>query len=155
MDSAITLKAESQQALLHFARDTVQNQCLSAHAPSPSRALRAQIPARAGAFVTLKIGKALRGCIGTFDANRALVDVVHEMAIAASTRDPRFHPVRKEELAQLHFAISVLGPPRPVVSLEEIVVGRHGLIVGLGRQRGVLLAKVPWSMAGIVTSFYQ
>jgi len=96
-----------------------------------------------GAFVTLHSKKGdLRGCIGMILGYKALDETVAEMAVAAGTQDPRFDRVSADELDDLRFEISVLTPPRVVKSAEEVEVGKHGLIVGNGFGRGLLLPQV-------------
>jgi len=96
----------------------------------------------AAAFVTLHTQGQLRGCIGHVEADRALGDVVASCAVSAATGDPRFHPVTSAELDALEIEISVLGAFEPVHSIEEIEVGRHGLLVESGWRRGLLLPQV-------------
>lgn len=96
-----------------------------------------------GAFVTLKVNGELRGCIGYPLPYKPLYQTVIEMAVAAATEDYRFPPVTEEELKDLIIEISVLTLPRKVNSPEEVVVGRHGLIVSKGFHKGLLLPQVP------------
>lgn len=95
----------------------------------------------AGAFVTLHCGERLRGCIGTFEADGALIHTVARMAVSAATMDPRFPPLRDEELADLRIEISVLSP-RQVAKAEDLVVGEHGVYLAVDGRRGVLLPQV-------------
>jgi AmmeMemoRadiSam system protein A len=95
-----------------------------------------------GAFVTLKREGRLRGCIGSLVGSMPLYETVQKMAIRAATTDPRFPPVRAEELPFLEIEISVLGPLRPIERIEEIVVGMHGLVMVHGNHSGVLLPQV-------------
>lgn len=95
----------------------------------------------AGAFVSLHRRGDLRGCIGTFAADKAVVDTVREMAVAAATRDPRFSPLDPSELDDLEIEISVLSPARRARA-DEVTVGRHGLLVSRDGRRGVLLPQV-------------
>lgn len=99
--------------------------------------------ARLGVFVTLKTGGRLRGCIGRIDAPKPLYLGVMENARNAAFADPRFPPVKENEYSFLSIEISVLTPLTPVLSEDEIVVGRDGLVVEMGRNRGVLLPQVP------------
>jgi AmmeMemoRadiSam system protein A len=62
--------------------------------------------------------------------------------VAAASQDPRFSPVTLADLAAAHLEISVLGPIQPVTSVEDIEVGRHGLIVSQGYSKGLLLPQV-------------
>ncbi len=96
-----------------------------------------------GVFVTLKKHGDLRGCIGLIQGVEPLGDAIKEMAVAAATRDPRFPPVTLEELKEIDVEISVLSPLMPVTSLDEIVVGRDGLLLKKGFRSGVLLPQVP------------
>jgi AmmeMemoRadiSam system protein A len=97
---------------------------------------------RRGAFVTLKAAGRLRGCIGMVEAHAPLKSTVREMARAAAVGDPRFNPLRAEELDGVSIEISVLSPLRLLDSPEDIVVGVHGLVVEKGRRRGLLLPQV-------------
>jgi AmmeMemoRadiSam system protein A len=94
------------------------------------------------AFVTLRVGGALRGCIGTFESRDGLWETVHEMAVAAATRDPRFPRLGAADLDALGVDISVLAPARRVSDPTEIEVGRHGVEIRRGPRRGLLLPQV-------------
>jgi AmmeMemoRadiSam system protein A len=97
----------------------------------------------AGAFVTLRTHEGdLRGCIGSIQAVEPLYKAVASSATAAAFRDPRFEPLRPGELERLELEISVMGPIEPVVKIDEIVVGRDGLILSRGRRAGLLLPQV-------------
>jgi AmmeMemoRadiSam system protein A len=96
-----------------------------------------------GAFVTLKAGGELRGCIGYPLPVKPLDETIAEMAVAAASEDFRFTPLTAEELEETTIEISVLSLPRPVASPEEVEVGRHGIIVAKGSRRGLLLPQVP------------
>jgi len=94
-----------------------------------------------GAFVTLRRRDRLRGCVGQLPSKDALIHVVAHCARAAALEDSRFEPVRSVELAELEIELSVLSPLFAVTP-EQIEVGKHGLLVSLGWQRGVLLPQV-------------
>ena len=95
-----------------------------------------------GAFTTLHLHGRLRGCIGYVFATQSLYRTVAETAKAAAFDDPRFQPVTLDEAPALKVEISVLSPLRPIAP-EEIVIGRHGLVVSQGSRRGLLLPQVP------------
>jgi AmmeMemoRadiSam system protein A len=96
-----------------------------------------------GAFVSLHtLDGELRGCIGSIHPVAPLVHAVSHSAVHAATRDPRFHPVRVEEVGGLHIEISVMSPIVVVADVEEIVVGRDGLIITQGGRAGLLLPQV-------------
>jgi len=95
-----------------------------------------------GAFVTLKISGRLRGCIGHIEATQALRRTIRAMAKAAAFQDPRFPPLTAGEISSATIEISVLSPLERISRPEEIEVGKHGIIVERGFQRGLLLPQV-------------
>ncbi|HUO34826.1 MAG TPA: AmmeMemoRadiSam system protein A [Candidatus Acidoferrum sp.] len=97
-----------------------------------------------GAFVTLRIRRRLRGCIGRLPSvvmPVSYVEAVASSARAAALEDPRFSPVSLPELPQIDIEISLLSPLFDI-SPEAIVPGLHGLLVSHGPNRGVLLPQV-------------
>ncbi|WP_045218085.1 AmmeMemoRadiSam system protein A [Desulfonatronum thioautotrophicum] len=94
-----------------------------------------------GAFVTLKKQGRLRGCIGNIVGDHPVRETIINMAQAAAFNDPRFPPVSKEELAELRVEISILSPLANC-DPEEVVPGRHGLLVRSGPYSGLLLPQV-------------
>ena len=97
---------------------------------------------RAGAFVTLHVAGALRGCIGIPEPTRTLGDVVRHCAAAAAFEDPRFPPLRGHELPVVTLEVSVLSEFVPVADIRTIEIGRHGLVAERGSRRGLLLPQV-------------
>ncbi len=96
-----------------------------------------------GAFVTINKNKQLRGCIGRFTpVDKALYLIVQDMAVAASSQDPRFPPISPSETDDLEFEISVLSPMKRIKDVNEIEVGKHGIYIIKGFYRGVLLPQV-------------
>jgi AmmeMemoRadiSam system protein A len=96
-----------------------------------------------GAFVTLTVNGDLRGCIGYPLPVKPLDETIIEMAVAAASQDTRFDPLAPEEMDTLRIEISVLSLPEPVASAADVEVGRHGIIVSKGYNRGLLLPQVP------------
>lgn len=95
---------------------------------------------RAGAFVSIHEHGRLRGCIGTIaPVQDSLAQEIIDNAVSASTRDPRFDPIKADELAWLEISVDVLGDPEPISSPRELDVKRYGVIVTKGRKRGLLL----------------
>lgn len=131
----------TQQELLHIARDAIRAELDG----MPYRPPDTQDPALrrvAGAFVTLHAAGALRGCIGTLEGTRPLAQAVAELARSAAFHDPRFPALSAAEWPAIQLEISVLSPLRPVSDPQEVQVGRHGLVLSQGGQRGVLLPQV-------------
>ena len=103
---------------------------------------------RAGAFVSLKKDGKLRGCIGTIQPTQdSLAEEILYNAVSAGTKDPRFSPVREDELPELVYSVDVLGDPEPIDSQELLDVRRYGVIVQCGSRRGLLLP----DLAGVDT----
>jgi AmmeMemoRadiSam system protein A len=136
------LDPRQQDALLRLARSTIERVIGGQSDGSTEADGEARPNLNAGAFVSLHKKGQLRGCIGTFETSKPVVEQVAEMAEAAATRDPRFSPVSQAEINDLDIEMSVLTPPRTVESVDEIVVGKHGLVVSQGYRRGVLLPQV-------------
>src|SRR3954453_6963407 len=94
-----------------------------------------------GAFTTLHIAGNLRGCVGYIAAVKPLIQTVAETAVAAAFDAPRFPRLSASEAPHLQIEISVLSLPKPIRA-EEVVAGRHGLIISQGTRRGLLLPQV-------------
>jgi len=100
-----------------------------------------------GAFVSLHTQnlseRSLRGCIGRMSANLPLIETVRTMAKEAAFGDPRFPPLKKEELSRCHIEISALSPMSPCDDPRKVKVGTHGLYLTYMGRSGVLLPQVP------------
>ncbi|GAG06302.1 unnamed protein product, partial [marine sediment metagenome] len=107
--------------------------------------LPAALRADGACFVTLKNHGRLRGCIGNMRATGPLYKAVIRNAVEAC-RDPRFvpNPVTVKELEQINVEISHLTPMERIANTDEIIVGRHGLLIVSGSRRGVLLPQVAY-----------
>lgn len=140
-NTLVELSQDEKQFLLTLARRTVEARVAGLPVPefaNPSPVLNTNC----GAFVTLHKHGDLRGCIGYIEAYKSLQKTIAEMAESAALRDPRFHPVSSKELKDLHFEISVLSPLRTIDDPKEIEVGKHGIVIERGRNRGLLLPQV-------------
>jgi AmmeMemoRadiSam system protein A/AmmeMemoRadiSam system protein B len=101
---------------------------------------REMLDRRAGVFVSLKKHGQLRGCIGTIGpVTGSVAEEILRNAVSAAAEDPRFDPVRPEELPALVYSVDVLSPPEPIESEAQLDVSRYGVIVTSGRKRGLLL----------------
>jgi len=94
-----------------------------------------------GVFVTLHRSGRLRGCIGVVEAFEPLGESIARCAANAALHDPRFSPVRAEELPELEIELSLLSPLEPILP-EKIEIGKHGLLISQGPKRGLLLPQV-------------
>ena len=138
------LTHEDKLFLLRLARQTLEVRLENRRAVPPaadaakiSDALREH----AGVFVSLHKCGELRGCVGLVEPRLPLFRAVMETSLGAATADPRFAPVGLGELLEIEVEISVLSPPR-LITVGEIQIGMHGLMVTQGRLRGLLLPQV-------------
>ncbi len=141
--SAPGLEAEDKQTLLRLARQTLNDYLGQGRLPEFKTTQPALLQPRA-TFVTLRVRETgeLRGCRGEVIARQPLWESVMNMAVASATDDPRFVPVTLNEVPELHIEISALTPMKPIQP-EEVVVGRHGLMIVKGYNSGLLLPQVP------------
>lgn len=105
--------------------------------PSP---LPEELMDKAGAFVSLRKGSRLRGCIGTFLPMQLNIasEIIHN-AVSAATRDPRFAPLQADELPDISISVDILGTPEAVTSMDELDPKKYGVIVMSHAQTGLLL----------------
>lgn len=82
-----------------------------------------------GSFVTIKNKGHLRGCIGVFSPGYPLYEVVRNMAVQSATSDGRFNPITVDELGDIDIEVSVLTPFKKIDSIDEIVLGTHGIYI--------------------------
>lgn len=135
------LTKQEKATLLELARDTITAHLSGRELPMLPIGSEAMME-EAGAFVTLHKKGMLRGCIGHMIGDGPLMATVQEMAVAAATEDPRFPPVKIDEMKDIDIEISVLSPMKKITDVKEIEVGRHGIIMTKGFRRGVLLPQV-------------
>lgn len=142
------LETATRAALLQVARESIRR-CFAHDDPLPEAGI--QDPAlqeHRATFVTLMLHHELRGCIGTFEAQRPLLQDVAHNARAAAFHDPRFKPLIPAELATVRIEISVLSHPEPFPArdraelLLRLEPGRHGLILQEGARRATFLPTV-------------
>jgi AmmeMemoRadiSam system protein A len=134
------MDVHARRRLLDLARVAIRAHLGDARRPDVP--LDGDLGRPAGAFVTIRRGTELRGCIGHIEAEDALAHVVVRAAVAACSADPRFPVVTINEFADLWIEISVLGALERVNGPTEITVGRDGLVVERGWRRGLLLPQV-------------
>ncbi len=131
---------ERRRELLGIAREAIRRR-LRGEAPAEIRERPHAEELSRGVFVTLKTGGELRGCIGTLAAEEGIARTVAEFACNAAFQDPRFPPLSAAEWPGVQIEISLMTPPRKILP-DEVVVGRHGLILESGFRRGLLLPQV-------------
>ena len=129
---------EDRVRLLALARRALEAHVRRGTAPP----VDVELDIKAGAFVSIFWRGQLRGCLGRLTPDVVLPALVVGLAQTVADSDPRFDPVRPDELADITLEISVLTPECEITSVDEIEVGRHGLIIARGSRRGLLLPQV-------------
>ena len=136
------LNSSQQAFLLDLARRTIQDYLQSQQKSKPKIEDK-DLKEKRGAFVTLKTEGELRGCIGYVLPHHPLYETIIDAAVAAATQDFRFQPMTLEEMDKTKIEISVLTLPRSIKKVEDIEVGKHGIIITRGLNKGLLLPQVP------------
>ncbi len=140
-DRDVNISLSDRRYLLRLARETISRFLTVKMVPLP----RLSTPARRekhGVFVTLKKRGNLRGCIGRLVPDRPLAELVAAMALESAFEDPRFNPVTAEELPDLEVEVSVLTPMKRVSGVNDIVIGRDGVMLQKGGRSAVFLPQV-------------
>jgi len=137
------LNEDEKEFLTEVARKTVIEHAENGSAPEFTTD-NPKLDRKSGAFVSLhEKNGALRGCIGYVEPIKPLLKTVTNMAVACSSRDPRFQPVTPDEFPNLNIEVSVLTPLEEISDAETIRVGEHGLMIKKGQASGLLLPQVP------------
>jgi AmmeMemoRadiSam system protein A len=134
------LNKEHQRILLEIARRAIVEAVVQARTWKPE-IMPGAVGEKRCVFVTLERRGKLRGCVGQITAPDPLVSAVAHCAVAAARDDSRFSPVRPDEVAELTIEISVLSPMEEI-GVQQIEIGKHGLMVIHGTHRGLLLPQV-------------
>lgn len=136
------IQIKNQKRLLAIARKTLESFLTKKEIPD-FEIDDEQLKQKFGAFVTLRKHGQLRGCIGQIEpSDGPLWQVVQKMAIEAALKDPRFPPVKAEELDEIKIETSVLSKPEKISNPDKIQLGKHGVIIKKGRRSGVFLPQV-------------
>ena len=134
------LSETDRRAALELARKAVVEavSCQKLPDPIPQEGI---FRVRRGVFVTLHVRGQLQGCIGVTEPSEPLGEAIVRCAVSAALEDPRFAPVKEAQLDEMDIEISLLSPLEPILP-EAIEIGRHGLLIVLHAQRGLLLPQV-------------
>jgi AmmeMemoRadiSam system protein A len=143
----IAFTEEEKKKLFQIARAHIQA-ALSGERPPEFHVTEPNLLLKRGVFVTLTNHGRLRGCIGHFEPDLPLYEIVAQMAVMSATEDARFFhdPITKEELDDIDIKISILSPLKKIDSIDEIEIGKHGIWVRWGRQSGTYLPEVAVEM---------
>lgn len=138
---ALQTRRENEDSYVRLARETIEKYIARREKNTvPGWAPAEMTERKAGVFVSIHKEGRLRGCIGTIQpVRRSVAEEIICNAVSAATGDPRFDPVRPEELDRLEINVDVLSTPERIESRDELDVKRYGVIVSSGSRRGLLL----------------
>ena len=143
-----TLSSQERSILLKIARSAIASRLRSDVTIEKPETVAPTLKEKRGCFVTLHQKGVLRGCIGTIEPITPLIDCVEENALNAAFRDPRFPPLKIEDLDEIEIEVSVLTEPERIEFSDgedlknKLKAGIHGVIVSRGIQRATFLPQV-------------
>ena len=134
-------KRAGEDTYVRLARETIEKYVTAREWNTvPDTAPADMTERKAGVFVSIHEDGRLRGCIGTIlPVYRSVAEEIIHNAVSASARDPRFDPIRPDELDKLEINVDVLTAPEKIAGKDELDVKRYGVIVSSGSKRGLLL----------------
>lgn len=137
----LAARKAAENPYVSLARYTVESYVKEHTIPSVPKGLPEEmISSKGGVFVSLHEEGQLRGCIGTTGPTTpCIAEEIIQNAVSAASRDPRFSPVRPQELDKLEYSVDVLGKPEPVESTRDLDIKQYGVIVSNGSRHGLLL----------------
>lgn len=143
----IGFETHDKKNMLTIARNTLEK-FVSEHIryQIPPSLITPNLQQKVGAFVTLRKGGKLRGCIGTFQPRNPTFLTIRDLTISSAAYDYRFDPVTSDELEQIKIEISVLGPLRRIYHIDEIELGKDGILIKKGIYSGTFLPQVATQM---------
>jgi len=142
-ENSFKLNFTDKDKLLEIARQTIEEYIRYGKKVSINESSLSDIlKTKCGVFVSLYKNNMLRGCIGQFNNTYSLFSIVQKMAISASSQDPRFPVVTKEELDKIKIEISVLTPLKKIASINEFILKKHGIYIKKGNYSGTFLPQV-------------
>ncbi len=139
----MNISIDEKRMLLQLARDAIKSLFQKTDSPRIAVEEYPILNTRKGAFVTLTTNDRLRGCIGYITSNSPLHKTVKDAAIQAAIGDSRFSKLTWNEFSLISIEVSILSEPFPMNNYDEIILGKHGLILSEGGMRGLLLPQVP------------
>ena len=142
LDASLSLTKKDKQFLLKLARDAIAAK-LNNEVVQISDGASQYLYKSGSVFVTLRIDGKLRGCIGSIKPEGSLIDNVIRNAQNAAYDDPRFRPLPADELHKITIEIACLRMSKDITTLDQIILGKHGIILEKEDRRAVFLPQVP------------
>jgi AmmeMemoRadiSam system protein A len=139
------VEKNNQKLLLKLARESILENLTAKGSPTLELLEQSKIKelcGNEGSFVTLRIGDNLRGCIGNIIGEKPLYRQIYRLAKESAFGDPRFRALSLAEADQIKIEISILTVPKVIKNVDEIVLGRDGVILTSGFQRALFLPQV-------------
>ena len=137
------LDEDERSKLLKLARDNISSWLRTGKYFDPdTEEYKGILNRKLGAFVTIKKGNKLRGCIGKISTDEPLYETIRQMSSASAFSDSRFDPVRIEELDEIQIEISVLSEMKRIENIDEIIPGKHGVYLKKGVSTATFLPQV-------------
>jgi MEMO1 family protein len=153
-DNSVSFNDIEKNLLFAIARNSIKSKLSLTRIKEPDeKTIPDKLKLQMGAFVTLKINGALRGCIGRFTSSDPLFEVVKASAISSAFEDPRFSPLTRDEYEKTDIEITVLGPLKKINSIDEIVLGKHGIYIKKDFRSGTMLPQVATENGWTVEQF--
>ncbi len=150
----VTLSQNAKQELLRLARATIESYVKS-NTILNFAPINDELFLPLGAFVTLTENDQLRGCIGEFEPNYPLYEVIQSVSISSATKDPRFRPVTTAELDKINIEISTMTPQVQIYDWKDIKLGVHGVRIQNGNKSGTFLPQVATDNKWDLETFLQ
>jgi AmmeMemoRadiSam system protein A len=163
------LNYKQQQKLLNIARQTLESYLRDKKKPE-IKVKDSALEEKLGAFVTLRKNGQLKGCLGEFESEKPLYQVIQDKVIAAAVNDPRFKPLTYQEIKNVRIEISVLSPRQKIYDWQQIELGKHGVVIKRDLRSGTFLPQVAqesgwdletflanlcWHKAGLPPDYYK
>jgi hypothetical protein len=142
-ENSFAFTKEEKKQLFEIARNSIHSRLFDEKSfVIDEKSIPENLKKPLGAFVTLKINGALRGCIGRFISSEPLYKVVQESALSSAFEDPRFSQLSKSEYKNTDIEITVIGPLKKINNIKEIVLGKHGIYIKKDNRAGTMLPQV-------------
>lgn len=135
------LTGTERARLVEMARETIVSYVKNKKVPDFS-VDEERLKADGATFVTINRKGRLRGCIGNIAPDRPLFRSVVDNAVSACSKDGRFRPMSPDELSDMEVEVTILSPLEYLADVRQIEIGKHGLYLEKGRNRGILLPQV-------------
>jgi AmmeMemoRadiSam system protein A len=139
----MVLSIPEKKHLILLAHFSIESGFRPALEPLKTNGSSELLNSKLGVFVTITIDGKLRGCIGYVHSDDELSKTVMNASFQAAFNDPRFAPLTEEEFPKIKISISVLSETKQLKSYDDIVLGKHGLILEESGRKGLLLPQVP------------